>query len=216
MLFQNLINRVQILSDVISGNNVKMTGVKCEINYEHKGYLIVDKISDSPQTGYQNSTILYCGENFQEEVCKFDSVEEAKSYIDFLTPDEKNKKEFTVQAILTGSAKSKLLAVAHGVLVKGVLNSEEQKLYMASTFGVQVISNQEVFWFTDDYTLGGGLLPKDFIPSSTQVPHKVPPREELPSGEVATIEDLINVYYKGKRQINNIDELVEYLNTNYA
>ena len=215
MLFQNLINRVQILSDVISGNNVKMTGFKCEINYEHKGYLIVDKISGSPKTGYQNSTILYCGENFQEEVCKFDSVEEARSYIDFLIPDEKNKKKFTTHDILTGSAKSKILAT-HGVLLRGVLNSEEQKLYMNSTFGVQVIANQEVFWFTDDYTLGGGLLPKDFVPSSTQLPHNVVPREELPSGVVKSIEDLINVYYKGKRQINNIDELVEYLNTNYA
>ena len=87
---------------------------------------------------------------------------------------------------------------------------------MASTFGVQVISNQEVFWFTDDYTLGGDLLPKAFVPLSVHLPHKVSPREELPSGEVATIEDLINVYYKGKRQINTIDELVEYLNTKYA
>ena len=215
MLFQNLINRVQILSDVISGTGVKMTKFKCEINYEHKGYLIVDKISGSPKTGYQKSTILYCGENFQEEVCKFDSVEEARSYIDFLIPDEKNKKKFTAHDILTGSAKSKILAT-HGVLLRGVLNSEEQKLYMNSTFGVQVIANQEVFWFTDDYTLGGDLLPKDFVPSSTQVPHNVVPREELPSGVVKSIEDLINVYYKGKRQINNIDELVEYLNTNYA
>jgi hypothetical protein len=215
MLFQNLTNRFQILSDVISGNGVKMTGFKCEINYEHKGYLIVDKISGSPKTGYQNSIILYRGENFQEEVCKFDSVEEAKSYIDFLIPDQKNKKEFTAHDILTRSSKSKILAT-HGVLLRGVLNSEEQKLYMSSTFGVQVIANQEVFWFTDDCTLGGGLLPKDFVPSSTQVPHNVVLREDLPSGVVKSIEDLINVYYKGKRQINNIDELVEYLNTNYA
>ena len=215
MLFQNLINRVQILSDVISGNSVKMTGFKCEINYEHKGYLIVDKISGSPKTSYQNSTILYCGENFQEEVCKFDSVEEAKSYIDFLIPGETNKKEFTAQAILTGSAKSKIIA-AHGVSLRGVLTTEEQKLYMASTFGIQVIRNQEVFWFTDDYTLGGSLLPKDFVSSSTHLPHEVSPREELPSGVVETVEDLINVYYKGKRQINTIDELVEYLNANYS
>ena len=94
-----------------------MTGFKCEINYEHKGYLIVDKISGSPKTGYQNSTILYCGENFQEEVCKFDSVEEAKSYIDFLIPYEKNKGKFTAHGILTGSAKSKILAT-YGVLVR--------------------------------------------------------------------------------------------------
>lgn len=87
---------------------------------------------------------------------------------------------------------------------------------MASTFGIQVIRNQEVFWFTDDYTLGGSLLPKDFVSSSTHLPHEVSPREELPSGVVETVEDLINVYYKGKRQINTIDELVEYLNANYS
>lgn len=126
MLFQNLVNRFQILSDVIMGAGINMTGVNCEFNYEHKGYLIVDKLSGSPQTGYKESIILYCGENFQEEVCKFDSVEEAKSYIDFLIPGETNKKEFTAQAILTGSAKSKIIA-AHGVSLRGVLTTEEQK-----------------------------------------------------------------------------------------
>lgn len=123
---------------------------------------------------------------------------------------------YTKEAILNASAQSKYLA-KNGHRFKGVLTSEEAQFKIDNTrvSSVMVISTPEVFFFTDDYCLGIGVLPKEFVSSSTQIPHHVKKRPSLPDGLVKNVEDYITIYEYDRLQITSIDELIEFLNQNY-
>ena len=121
---------------------------------------------------------------------------------------------YTKEQLLSNSSMSKLL-IRKKSSIKGVLTTDEQNQLAKEHKSFQVISNGKVFWFTDDYCMGVGLLPNEFVPSSTICPHQVVCRDFLPDGFVKTVEDFVKVYHAEERQITSIDELVTYLNTEY-
>jgi len=122
---------------------------------------------------------------------------------------------FTKEQFLEGSPMAKMLR-RQGRDVKLILTTAEQNVLAAQGRNFQVISNGKVFWFTDDYCMGVGTLPKQFVPSSTVCPCRVTPRASLPDGVIITAEDYIKIFCEGETQINSLDELVEYLNTCHA
>lgn len=122
---------------------------------------------------------------------------------------------FTKEQLLNNSNRAKILA-KQGKSVKVVLTTDEQNQLAEYGRSFQVISDSKIFFFTDDYCVGVGLFPDDFIPSSTVCPMIVSPRESLPSGAVETAEEYIMIFERDRKQINTIDELVDYLNANYT
>lgn len=101
-----------------------------------------------------------------------------------------------------------------GLSIQGVLTSEEQELLAKEDKPFQTIGNSKVFFFTDDYCMGLGLLPIEFVSSSTKCPTIVSARESLSDGIVDTVEKYISVFESTRKQITTIDELVEYVNSN--
>lgn len=121
---------------------------------------------------------------------------------------------YTKEQLLTSSHMSKMLA-SKGRYIKGVLTSTEQQELLDRSRNFTVIANQEVFWFSDDYCMGIDL-PQEFVPSSTQCPCRVVPRDELPSGLITTVEEYIRIFESNRRQITSIEELVDYLNNKFV
>lgn len=121
---------------------------------------------------------------------------------------------YTKEQLLNNSAMSKILA-RQGKFVKGVLSTEEQNVLASQYKNFQVITNGKVFWFTDDYNMVFKLLPPEFVSSSTMSHQTVPTRFGLPDGVIRTAEDFVKVYHQDERQIQTIDELIQYLNENY-
>jgi hypothetical protein len=78
-----------------------------------------------------------------------------------------------------------------------------------------------VCFFTNDYLIGYKVLPKNFVPSSTVIPHRVKPRAGLEDGWVKNLNEYDFVYRRGgqrrfiQRRLNTLEELVAYLNTHY-
>jgi len=72
-----------------------------------------------------------------------------------------------------------------------------------------------ICFFMNDYLFGHGVLPSNFVPSSTQMPIQVKERPSVPSGQVTNAEEYIAVFSYDAIQINHIDELVDYLNQHY-
>lgn len=122
---------------------------------------------------------------------------------------------YTKEQILSNSSMAKLLA-RQGRYIKGVLTTEEQNQLANKGHCFQVITDGKVFFFTDDYCIGVHLFPKTFVPSSSVCPFEVKPRECLPDGIIVTAEQYIMIFEKDKKQINTIDELVDYLNKEYG
>lgn len=79
-----------------------------------------------------------------------------------------------------------------------------------------------VCFFTNDYLIGYEVLPKNFVPSSTVIPHRVKPRPGLETGWVSNLKEYDFIYRSGHagqkrpRRLKSLEELVEYLNTHYA
>lgn len=72
-----------------------------------------------------------------------------------------------------------------------------------------------ICFFMNNYLFGHGVLPSNFVPSSTQMPIQVKERPSVPSGQVTNAEEYIAVFSYDAIQINHIDELVDYLNQHY-
>jgi len=72
-----------------------------------------------------------------------------------------------------------------------------------------------ICFFMNDYLFGYGVLPSNFVPSSTQMPIQVKERPSVPTGQVTNAEEYIAVFSYDAIQINHIDELVDYLNQHY-
>lgn len=74
------------------------------------------------------------------------------------------------------------------------------------------IGDDKVFFFTDDSNYGHTILPKAFIGA---IFSGGLPRSTGQGTPILTVADFVGVYHKGERQLNTVDELVEYLNTTY-
>lgn len=72
-----------------------------------------------------------------------------------------------------------------------------------------------VCFFMNDYLFGHGILPSNFVPSSTQMPIQVKERPSVPNGQVTNAEEYNAVFSYDAIRINNINELVDYLNQHY-
>lgn len=72
-----------------------------------------------------------------------------------------------------------------------------------------------ICFFMNNYLFGHGVLPSNFVPSSTQMPIQVKERPSVPTGQVTNAEEYIAVFSYDATQINHIDELVDYLNQHY-
>lgn len=98
-------------------------------------------------------------------------------------------------------------------LGKGVLTTEEvQQLLDKGKTRIEVYSNGQVFFFTDNYC----LLPSDIdckglVPSSSACPMSVAPRKGLEDSIIKNAKDFILVFEYNARQLTTIDELAEYL-----
>ena len=95
---------------------------------------------------------------------------------------------------------------------KGVLTITEQNALAADKQNFQVLTNGEVFFFTDDPTLCDGLLAgQGFTLHRLNCPHFLPSKRGLPSKFITTAEKYISVYRRNEKQITSIDELALYL-----
>lgn len=115
------------------------------------------------------------------------------------------------EKLLTNSSFSKIMK-GKGYSIKGVLSKKEAGEHFNG--GVSVITNVDTqdFFFTDDYCLGVDYLPDDWVPSTTQLPRRVAPRETLPDGIVDTLDKYILIFHPKGRLIETVEELIDTLN----
>lgn len=76
-------------------------------------------------------------------------------------------------------------------------------------------NEKDICFFMNDYLFGHGVLPSNFVPSSIQMPIQVKERPSVPSGQVTNAEEYNAVFSYDAIRINNINELVDYLNQHY-
>lgn len=99
---------------------------------------------------------------------------------------------------------------------RGVLTTKEAEDYLKERDSVVVIQRvyDGTFFFTDDHCFGVHVLPKDWVPCTSQIPQRVKkPREGLDDGIIKSVKQYISVYEHG-HQVTSIDELVTLLNNN--
>ena len=118
---------------------------------------------------------------------------------------------YSKEKLLNNSTFSKIMK-GKGYSIKGVLSKKEVEEHFNETITVITNVNTEDFFFTDDYCLGVGYLPDDWVPSTTGLPLRVVPRETLPDGVVDTLDKYILVFHPEGRLIESVDELIELLN----
>lgn len=95
---------------------------------------------------------------------------------------------------------------------KGVLTITEQNALAAKGLNFQILTNGEVFFFTDDATLCDGLLAGlNFTRVSLKCPHFLPAKRSHNSKLIQTAEQYIRVFRKQEKHITSIDELADYL-----
>lgn len=206
----------QILGD--ASQQFQPVDAICQFKY--KDYLVSVSTAGLSKGACQTEVAVFFGVNFTTEVGKhFHTVEEAIEFINKLPV----KKVFSKEEFLTNSEQAKK-AIEQGSSIKGVLTTEEQEQLMshikesnyANHGEIRSFGDDKVFWFTDDPNMGVGILPKNFRLCYMICPHRLYTGDSPTDGLVQNTQDYIKVYRDGMRQINTIDELVEYLNTNYA
>lgn len=118
---------------------------------------------------------------------------------------------YSKERLLNNSSFSKFMK-AKGRSIKGVLSKKETEEHFKES--VDVITNVDTqdFFFTDDYCLGVNYLPDAWVPSTTQLPLRVVPRETLPDGVIDTLDKYILVFHPEGRLIESVDELIDLLN----
>ena len=125
----------------------------------------------------------------------------------------------TKQQLITPSTFSKTSKNYRGVLTKEEaqerIDVDKERIGSAS---LTVISSlkKNCFFFSDDHCFGVGIYEikeKGFVPSTSQMPQQVTPREILPSGIVNTAEEYISIFHKDEKQITSVEELLEILNS---
>lgn len=72
-----------------------------------------------------------------------------------------------------------------------------------------------VFFLADSFQFGIGVLPKNFVSICSSLIKHVAPRSGLEDGNIKNLQDFLFVFHSEDRQLNSIEELVEYLNNEY-
>lgn len=95
---------------------------------------------------------------------------------------------------------------------KGVLTMTEQNALAVQGLNFQVLTNGEVFFFTDDPSICDGILAGlNFRRVSLKCPHFLPAKRSHASKMIQTAEQYIRVFRKEEKHLTSIDELAAYL-----
>lgn len=116
---------------------------------------------------------------------------------------------YTKEQLLTASAFSKSPFKCKGVLSLAEAN---QRINNIGRLTTMTSSEDNVVFITDDHCFGYSVLPKHYVPVSACMPLQIVVREELPSGLVTSAEEYLTIFNKENRYIDNIEELVDFLN----
>jgi hypothetical protein len=77
-------------------------------------------------------------------------------------------------------------------------------------------SDQEVVFFTDDHLYGYQVLPSEFVSVSYRLPCFNMNQFDGPQDrDISSTTDLLQAYYKDRRVIQTVEELVAYVNKRY-
>lgn len=99
----------------------------------------------------------------------------------------------------------------------GVLTLEQAREYQHRFHGVTTIASvgttDPIVFFSDDHCYGYPHLKPCYVPTSTQLPHKVAPRPGLEDGWINTLEDYLKVFGRGARLITTREELLLHTQT---
>ena len=117
---------------------------------------------------------------------------------------------FTVEQLMNASHRPS------SVISKADAQERMIALSRQGTFISVVNRSKGVAFFTNDHCFGVGVLPKDFFTCTSVLPENVAPRKGLESGVITNIDEYIAVYYDDCRIIESTQELVDYLNNEYA
>lgn len=182
--------------------------IECCLNPEQKIFDILDHDEDCD---LMDEVLDEISKDWQEQGCENDLQEadwiEKRDYsVDYVFEKEK---------LLINSAMAKSLSTT-GRYVKGVLTTKEMQAGVDKGHTVTCMCDNNVFFFSDDYCMGVNYLPKCIVPGSTVIPHNIKPREAFPDGVIKNVEDYIKLYHSDKKQLNTVDELIDYLNSTYS
>lgn len=117
---------------------------------------------------------------------------------------------FTVEQLMNASHRPS------SVISKADAQERMMALSRQGTFISVCNRNHGIVFFTNDHCFGVGVLPKDFFTCTSVLPENVAPRKGLESGVITNIDEYIAVYYDDCRIIESTQELVDYLNNEYA
>lgn len=93
-----------------------------------------------------------------------------------------------------------------------VLTRDEAVQHCKSFSRITTVSNGSIFFYTNDHCFGYGVLEKDFVSCTTNIPIRVSPRPGLEDGIVDTLDKYEQVFECGTQCIESIDVLVDYVN----
>ena len=117
---------------------------------------------------------------------------------------------FTVEQLMNASHRPS------SVISKADAQGRMMALSRQGTFISVVNRSKGVAFFTNDHCFGYDVLPDDFTSCTSVVPQTVVPRKGLESGVITNIDEYVAVYYDDCRIIESTQELVDYLNNEYA
>ena len=117
---------------------------------------------------------------------------------------------FTVEQLMNASHRPS------SVISKAEAQGRMMALSRQGTFISVSNRNHGIVFFTNDHCFGVGVLPKDFFTCTSVLPENVAPRKGLESGVITNIDEYVAVYYDDCRIIESTQELVDYLNNEYA
>lgn len=102
-------------------------------------------------------------------------------------------------------------------LYYGVLTNQQAMTRAYNHGSFYCISDHEkkVFFLSDRYSFGEDTIPLDFVTSTTIFPLKVEVNEECPEGEISTVDEYVQVFFKDFKQLTTVKELVNFVNDNY-
>lgn len=90
------------------------------------------------------------------------------------------------------------------------LIGEKDKNWMINDCGVVAVNDGKVVFLTDDSYLSLGL-PKEFMGMQWHLPNWTHGFKK----HIQTAEDFVDLFYRGQRLIQSMDDLLAYLNENY-
>ncbi len=205
----------QILGD--ASQHFQPLDAICQFKY--KEHLISISTAGLSKGACQTEVAVFSGKDYEKELTRTHTVEEAIEFVNKLPV----KRTFTKEALLLNSDTAKI-AIKDAIPIKGVLTTQEQDQRItdvvvsnyASHAQIFSFTDEKVFWFTDLPDMGFGILPENFRLCFMICPHRLYTSDDPDEGMVKTAEYFKKVYCDGMKQINTIDEMIDYLNNNYA